>query len=93
MTRTMLMTFVSLALAFAGADTALAQAPKPSANLRIVAVDVEGGAATLFVTPEGKSLLIDAGWAPGAGSARLNAKGIRPPPAPTRSWPPRMRWA
>ena len=83
MTRTMLVTFVSLALAFAGADTALAQAPKPSANLRIVAVDVEGGAATLFVTPEGKSLLIDSGWAPGAGSARLNEKGAAAQPVAT----------
>jgi hypothetical protein len=28
---------------------------------------MEGGAATLFVTPEGKSLLIDTGWASGIG--------------------------
>jgi len=33
--------------------------PKP---LQIYFVDVEGGQATLFVTPEGKSLLIDTGW-------------------------------
>jgi beta-lactamase superfamily II metal-dependent hydrolase len=31
-------------------------------NLKISIVDVEGGAATLFLTPEGKSLLIDTGW-------------------------------
>lgn len=30
--------------------------------LRVVFVDVEGGQATLFLTPEGKSLLIDTGW-------------------------------
>ncbi len=30
--------------------------------LRVVSIDVEGGAATLYVTPEGKSLLIDTGW-------------------------------
>lgn len=30
--------------------------------LRVYFVDVEGGQATLFVTPEGKSLLIDTGW-------------------------------
>ena len=30
--------------------------------LQIYFVDVEGGQATLFVTPEGQSLLIDAGW-------------------------------
>jgi competence protein ComEC len=39
-------------------------APKPEANnvLRIFFVDVEGGQATLFVTPAGQSLLIDTGW-------------------------------
>jgi beta-lactamase superfamily II metal-dependent hydrolase len=31
--------------------------------LQIYFVDVEGGQATLFVTPEGNSLLIDTGWA------------------------------
>jgi competence protein ComEC len=30
--------------------------------LQIYFVDVEGGQSTLFVTPEGKSLLIDTGW-------------------------------
>jgi len=30
--------------------------------LQIYFVDVEGGQATLFVTPEGQSLLIDTGW-------------------------------
>ncbi len=55
---------------------AAAQPARPSADLRIVAVDVEGGAATLFVTPEGKSLLIDTGWAPGLG-------GVKPPPGIT----------
>ncbi len=30
--------------------------------LRVLFVDAEGGQATLFVTPEGKSLLIDTGW-------------------------------
>jgi competence protein ComEC len=39
-------------------------APKPESGkaLQIYFVDVEGGQATLFVTPEGKSLLIDTGW-------------------------------
>jgi beta-lactamase superfamily II metal-dependent hydrolase len=36
--------------------------PAPSKDLQIYFVDVEGGQATLFVTPEGKSLLIDTGW-------------------------------
>jgi competence protein ComEC len=31
-------------------------------TLGIVSVDMEGGGGTLFVTPEGKSLLIDTGW-------------------------------
>lgn len=37
------------------------------AGLKVVAVDVEGGAAMLFLTPEGKSLLVDTGWAAGLG--------------------------
>jgi competence protein ComEC len=37
-------------------------APKIQVPLRIFFVDVEGGQATLFVTPENKSLLIDTGW-------------------------------
>src|SRR6185437_3726114 len=44
------------------ATPAVAETP-----LRIVSIDVEGGAATLFVTPEGKSLLIDSGWPAGFG--------------------------
>ncbi|MES2471716.1 MAG: MBL fold metallo-hydrolase, partial [Pseudomonadota bacterium] len=35
--------------------------------LKIMVVDVEGGAATLFLTPEGQSLLIDTGWPAGNG--------------------------
>jgi competence protein ComEC len=31
-------------------------------TLLIDSIDVEGGAATLYITPEGKSLLIDTGW-------------------------------
>lgn len=39
-------------------------APKPEKGkaLQIYFVDVEGGQATLFVTPEGNSLLMDTGW-------------------------------
>jgi competence protein ComEC len=53
---------------------------KHSADLRIVTVDVEGGAAVLFVTPEGRSLLIDTGWPPGIGGPRP-APGAPPRPA------------
>lgn len=36
--------------------------PGAGKTLRIFFVDVEGGQATLFVTPVGQSLLIDTGW-------------------------------
>ncbi len=35
---------------------------KDAAQLRVYFVDVEGGQATLFVTPKGESLLVDTGW-------------------------------
>ena len=44
---------------------AAAQTPVSSnsaGRLKIYFVDVEGGQSTLFVTPEGQSLLIDTGW-------------------------------
>lgn len=40
-----------------GAATAQA-----NGNLRVYFADVEGGQATLFVTPQGESLLVDTGW-------------------------------
>jgi competence protein ComEC len=46
--------FFVLVFVCAAADT-----PKP---LQIYFVDVEGGQSTLFVTPDGHSLLIDTGW-------------------------------
>ena len=42
------------------------QVGQPHKALEIYFVDVEGGQATLFVTPKGQSLLIDTGW-PGYG--------------------------
>jgi beta-lactamase superfamily II metal-dependent hydrolase len=46
-----------------GSTGALAQSGKHATEkLRIYFVDVEGGQATLFVTPAGRSLLIDTGW-------------------------------
>jgi beta-lactamase superfamily II metal-dependent hydrolase len=43
-------------------------AARAAANdgLQIIAIDVEGGGGTLFITPEGKSMMIDAGWADGS---------------------------
>jgi competence protein ComEC len=38
------------------------QVGQPRKALEIYFVDVEGGQATLFVTPKGQSLLIDTGW-------------------------------
>jgi competence protein ComEC len=40
-------------------STAAAASPKP---LHITFIDVEGGQATLIVSPSGQSILIDAGW-------------------------------
>ena len=48
-------------LASASLLSAAEAAPAEKA-LRVYFVDVEGGQATLFVTPEGASLLIDTGW-------------------------------
>ena len=58
-------------------------AAPPSKDLRIVMVDVEGGAAVLFMTPEGKSLLIDTGWPSGPRGARRAAGVPAPPPSPS----------
>jgi competence protein ComEC len=53
--------FLMFCLAFVNAAKPALAAPsgKP---LHIYFVDVEGGQATLFVTPAGESLLIDTGW-------------------------------
>jgi competence protein ComEC len=47
--------------------TATSQAQPPARAVEIYFVDVEGGQATLFVTPAGQSLLIDTGWPGNAG--------------------------
>lgn len=46
---------------------------KRAESLQIFFVDVEGGQATLFVTPAGQSLLVDTGW---PGFERRDAKRI-----------------
>src|ERR1700730_9152221 len=35
----------------------------PAKNLEVYSIDVEGGQATLLVSPSGESMLIDTGWA------------------------------
>jgi beta-lactamase superfamily II metal-dependent hydrolase len=53
---------LSLLPLFVDSVRAAAARPENDKPLQIYFVDVEGGQATLFVTPEGKSLLIDTGW-------------------------------
>jgi competence protein ComEC len=57
----LLRTFLGLSAMFVLVFTMHAQAPA-AGKLRIYFIDVEGGQSTLFVTPAGKSLLIDTGW-------------------------------
>src|SRR5687767_3360005 len=54
---------VLFSAAFAGASAA-----PPPRGLHVEWVDVEGGAATLIVTPAGESILVDTGW-PGSRDA------------------------
>ncbi len=55
--------FLFLPLAIAHADDAR--------GLGITFIDVEGGAATLIVTPAGESVLIDCGWAGDRDAGRI----------------------
>jgi len=64
----------------------LAPAVAAEAPLRVIFVDVEGGAATLIVTPQHHALLIDAGWPaalsnpaapPGGGAAQAPTSAQR----------------
>lgn len=57
-------------------STAFAAAPRhlPLHTLRVVVIDVEGGAATLIATPGGQSILLTRGWRqPAAGAVRVLA--------------------
>ena len=40
-----------------------ARVAQAASDLQVYFIDVDGGQSTLFVTPAGKSLLIDTGWA------------------------------
>jgi beta-lactamase superfamily II metal-dependent hydrolase len=55
-----------IALAFVASARSSPILP-PGKTLEVYFVDVEGGQATLFVTPAGQSLLIDTGWPGNAG--------------------------
>ena len=55
---------LAMLVGFSTQPIAAAQSKSQSnGKLQIYFVDVEGGQATLFVTPDGHSLLIDTGWA------------------------------
>ncbi len=69
---------LSAALLLGATGAAVAQ----EAPLKIIAIDVEGGTATLVVTPQGHSILFDAGWPPGMGITRP-AAGAAAPATPT----------
>jgi competence protein ComEC len=64
--------FASLLLAFLGWAPP-AEAQVDSEGLHLVSIDVEGGAATLIITPAGESILIDSGNPGGRDSARIVA--------------------
>ena len=51
-----------LGLCFCALTLTVGAAAQARKDLQIYFVDVEGGQATLFVTPAGESLLIDTGW-------------------------------
>jgi beta-lactamase superfamily II metal-dependent hydrolase len=57
----LLRAFLGLSVTLAPVFTMHAEAAA-TGKLRVYFIDVEGGQATLFVTPAGKSLLIDTGW-------------------------------
>lgn len=63
-----LLAAVLVSLILGGARVAMA-----ASGLQVYFIDVDGGQSTLFVTPAGKSLLIDTGW---AGNDGLDAKRI-----------------
>jgi competence protein ComEC len=42
--------------------TACASSLRAAKGLEVISIDVEGGQSTLFVSPSGESMLVDAGW-------------------------------
>ena len=63
-------TYFARCLLFAALTIAAPPAFAQPRNLDIYWVDVEGGAATLIVSPSGESLLIDSGWEVGDRDAK-----------------------
>jgi competence protein ComEC len=71
------------ALLLTGALIAPPAFAAPLDTLGITVVDVEGGAAFLYVTPQGHSLLIDTGWPAGMGGPRPSPGAPPLPPMPS----------
>ena len=65
----------ALAAAFLSLSFFAATLPAASSDLTAYFIDVEGGQATLFITPAGQSVLIDTGF-PGAGTNDRDANRI-----------------
>ena len=81
---------VSLTLAIGAAISPPAQ--DRSRPLEQHFIDVEGGAATLIVTPAGESVLLDAGWGDvGGRDARRIQAATQRARVPSR-WPSHTRW-
>jgi competence protein ComEC len=60
--RPVLIAVLSLSLCVLGASSPSSAAAESPKALQIYFIDVEGGQATLVVSPSGQSLLIDTGW-------------------------------
>ena len=56
------MRFFALILACAALSLPAVASPVSEGRLQIYSIDVEGGQATLIVTPSGQSILVDTGW-------------------------------
>ena len=69
----LLLLLTAVGLSQLAGGSALAQ----SGNLDIYWIDVEGGAATLVVSPSGESLLYDAGWEVGDRDAKRIAAAVK----------------
>src|SRR5258706_8054701 len=67
---------IATAPSFDSGLAALAQDKQEGKGLQISWIDVEGGAATLVVTPDGESLLMDCGW-PGKRDAERVANAAK----------------
>jgi beta-lactamase superfamily II metal-dependent hydrolase len=74
---------VRITLAALFAVTSLCSASAAEKPLKLLMIDVEGGAATLFVTPQGESVLVDTGWPPGVGVPQPPVGAPAGPPQPS----------